>query len=88
MSNHDSKNSRVYSVYQGETLLVCNELTEVNFHGVPCLKATAIQVKKSDWRTGLTHYIPKESVTQIIEYDSLEQLRKILAEYYAQKATD
>jgi len=76
----------IYAVYESETLYLFEDIESVQLASVSCVKGVALDVGKDNWRTGLTFYLPVDRITRIIEYDSLEHFKKVIADFHHKKA--
>ena len=88
MSDVSPASEPVFAVYQGDDVMLLDAIDSESLGPVDCLVGHAIALGKQDWRSGLKIRIPVPSITRIIEYESLEHHRDILANHYAQMAVD
>ncbi len=82
-----SGDDAVFTFYRGEDSDTLRDVEQVELHGIPCIKGVSVSVHSEDWRTDLTMYVPITKVTHIIQYDSIEHYRKVLADYYAKRTS-
>ena len=87
MAENQSYDGPVFAIYQSEDYVhLFGKVDSVDYFGIPCIKGTLLSLRKDDWRTGLTCYIPTSSITRIFEYKSMDHYKTVIATHYEKRA--
>jgi len=86
MNKQDPTNGPVYAIYHRDDVHLFDKVESSQFCGVDCIKGKALRVSKNDWREGLIIHLPTSGIIRIIEYPSLDDYKKVIANHYAKKA--
>jgi hypothetical protein len=88
MNKDEPSTGPVFAIYHGkdEDLHLFSEVEQNLFFGVDCISGKALRVGKDDWREGLTIHLPVANIVRIIEYKSLSEYKKVVADHYTKKA--